>query len=168
LLAALAVVIVASSFLVTWKWLDAEQQPEYAEDTTRREAPAREETEYHQQEARPNLYAANVCLAQWARGEGRVDIVLPLLEEAARRPTADADLRRFEGYYLQRLARPEGLTLRGHSDAVRGVPFDSGGRRLAPAGSDQTVRIREYGPQERFPEESRVLASPKEPCPPSR
>jgi tRNA A-37 threonylcarbamoyl transferase component Bud32 len=142
LVAALALVSVASFFLVTWKWLDAEQQREYAEDTARREARARAEAEHHRQEARRNLYVANVCLARRAWEEGRVDIMLPLLEEAARRRPEDADLRGFEWYYLRRLARREGLSLRGHSDAVRGVALGPDGRRLAPAGSDQTVRIR--------------------------
>jgi hypothetical protein len=91
LLAALAVVIVAS-FLVTRKWLGAEHQREYAEDTARREALAREEAKYHRQEARRDLYVANVCQAQWAWGEGRVDIMLPLFEEVARRRPADADV----------------------------------------------------------------------------
>src|SRR5262249_18884325 len=50
LLAVLAVVLLTSLPLVTWKWLDADQQRRHAEDTTRNEIQAREAAQLaHQQ-----------------------------------------------------------------------------------------------------------------------
>jgi WD40 repeat protein len=51
------------------------------------------------------------------------------------------DLRGWEWYYLDSLARQAALTLRGHVGAVRAVAYTRDGKRLATGGDDQTVRI---------------------------
>ncbi len=132
LLAALALVILTSLVLVTWKWREAE-------DTARREILARQEAEEHRQEARRSLYRANVRLAMQAWNGNQVEHMFALLEEAAQGHPGDEDLRGFEWYYLQRLGHPKVRTLR--APPGEGVAFSPDGRRLASAGHDGTVRV---------------------------
>jgi serine/threonine protein kinase len=148
LLAALALVLLTSLPLVTWKWRDADRQRQMAEEKTRSESAAREaaqraqgQAEEYRQQSRRNVYVANVRLALRAWEDGKIEQMPPLLEEADRRLPGDVDLREFEWYYLQRLAQPQGLTLQGHTGSVRGVSFSPDGRRLASASHDRTVRV---------------------------
>jgi hypothetical protein len=139
-LAVLAVVLLTSLPVVTWKWLDADQQRRHAEDTTRNEINAREaaqlahrQAEEHRQAARRNLYVANVRLAQQAWETAQVEHLRQLLEEAARLRPGDEDLRGFEWHYLWRLGHPEVQTLKGHTGGVNAVAFSPDGQRLASA-----------------------------------
>jgi WD40 repeat protein/predicted Ser/Thr protein kinase len=139
LLAALAVVVLTSFALITWKWREADQQRRNAEDTAQREIRARQQAEEYRQEARRSLYVANVRLAQVAWDGAQVEHMLALLDEAARRRPGDDNLRGFEWDYLQRLGHPKVQTLKG--PAGDGVAFSPDGRRLAVAGLDRTVRL---------------------------
>jgi WD40 repeat protein len=89
------------------------------------------------------LYFAEMTLAGIAAeapaGLGRVAELLARWGPAA--PGAGADLRGWEWYYLDSLARQAALTLRGHVGVVRAVAYTRDGKRLATGGDDQTVRI---------------------------
>jgi WD40 repeat protein len=93
------------------------------------------------QEARRNLYIANVHLARQAWESAQVDHMLQLLEEAERRQPGDEDLRGFEWRYLWRLGHPEVQTLQGHSSAVESVAFSPDGQRLASASGDGDIKL---------------------------
>jgi WD40 repeat protein/predicted Ser/Thr protein kinase len=139
LLAALAVVVLTSLALVTWKWLEADQQRRDAQQTAEREIRARQLADEYRQEARHRLYVANVRLAQQAWNGGQVEHMLALLDEAARRRLGDEDLRGFEWYYLQRLGHPKVQVLK--AGPGEGVAFSPNGRRLASAEWDGTIRV---------------------------
>jgi sugar lactone lactonase YvrE/tRNA A-37 threonylcarbamoyl transferase component Bud32 len=83
-------------------------------------------------------YASEMKLAslEWEAGQIR------LVEQRLRAHSqgfADADLRGFEWYYLQRLCKPELRTLEGHMWTISSVAFSPDGRRLASA--DGTVKV---------------------------
>jgi WD40 repeat protein len=122
--------------LVLWQWRRAEaavggleraNQDERAQRTLALEALA---------ESRRHLYFFRVTLAAraWRDNQpGRADQLLDECEPAS--------LRGWEWHYLKRLCHTDLITLRDHPGPVRGVAFDPGGRRLASASSDGTVRI---------------------------
>ena len=148
LLTMLAVVVIISFGLVSWKWLESEHDRKRAEEkaadellANRAAQLARQEAEEHRQEARRNLYVADVRLAQQAWESGHVDLMLRLLEEANSRRPGDEDLREFEWHYLWRLGHPETRTLTGHTGVVRAVTFSPDGRQVASGGDDNSVRI---------------------------
>jgi WD40 repeat protein len=93
------------------------------------------------QEARRNLYVANVRLAQRAWEEAHIRSLRAFLEEADRRQPGDDDLRGFEWHYLWRLAHPDVQTLRGHTASTHGIAFSPDGQRLASASADRTVKL---------------------------
>jgi eukaryotic-like serine/threonine-protein kinase len=117
------------------------EQRRLAEERAHGESVARARAEDYRQEARRNLYVANVRLALRAWEEDRLEQVEDLLEEAGRRHEGDEDLRGFEWYYLRRLIRPQGMTLTGRIGVIRSLAFRADGRRLASAGQDHMVRI---------------------------
>jgi hypothetical protein len=110
----------------------------------------RAEAERLRQEARRNLYVANVRLAQQAWEGDQVDHMLQLLEEADRRLPGDKDLRGFEWHYLWRLAHPDVQTFQEPSDLITNVvlppdiasvAFSHDGQLLASTGPEQSVKL---------------------------
>ncbi len=101
---------------------------------------ARDRAEEGEDVARRLAYAATMNLAERDWRDVNVAHVLRRLEEA-RPPQGKADLRGFEWYYLDRLARAQGRTLEGHTGVVRGVAYSPDGGRIASASWDRTIRI---------------------------
>jgi WD40 repeat protein/serine/threonine protein kinase len=92
-------------------------------------------------EARRNLYAASLPLAQRAWQETHITHMRELLEAVRPRQADDRDLRGFEWHYLWRLCHTELATLKIPTGAVTSVAFSPDGKRLAFTGMDQTVRV---------------------------
>jgi WD40 repeat protein len=88
-----------------------------------------------------SLYLAEMRLAHQAWQEGLVDLVQQYLQNQVPKRSGDSDRRGFEWYYLDRLCQSELRTLRGHSDMVRSVAFDSAGRLIASAGDDKKIKL---------------------------
>jgi WD40 repeat protein/serine/threonine protein kinase len=92
-------------------------------------------------EGRRVVYVANIRLAQRAWELGKVVEMRRLFAEAAQGEPGDEDLRGFEWYYLERLARPREQMLLGHRREVRRVAFSPDGRRLASCDVAGEVRL---------------------------
>src|SRR5262249_3108055 len=81
------------------------------------------------------LYLNRVLLAHSEYRDNHVGRAVALLDECP------AELRAWEGRYLNRLWHPGRPTLPGHTDKVHAVAFSRDGQRLASAGADGTVRF---------------------------
>ena len=103
-------------------------------------AAARDEFERGEDVARHRAYAATLNLAERDWRDANVAQVLRHLE-VTRPPRGKSDLRGFEWYYLDQLARQQGQLLDGHALMSFGVAYSRDGRRLASAGVDATVRL---------------------------
>ena len=91
-------------------------------------------------EARQNLYAAHMNLAQRNWENTQVGLVLDSLEKARPQP-GETDFRGFEWYYWDRLCHSSVLDLKGHTDLVTSVAYGPDGKRLASASVDGTVKV---------------------------
>jgi WD40 repeat protein/tRNA A-37 threonylcarbamoyl transferase component Bud32 len=118
-----------------------------AEDAAASEAVARKKAEDKENEAtersneaRRNLYVAQMNLVQREYEANNLAHVRELLESWASWPPGAEDLRGFEWYYWDRLAHRELRTLKGHEVGVGSVAFSPDGRRLA-SGGGTTVRV---------------------------
>ena len=89
---------------------------------------------------RHRAYAADLNLAERDWRDGNVPEAVRHLE-ATSPPPGKSDLRGFEWYYLNRLARSQGLVLSGHGNSVRGVAYSRDGTRIATASDDKTIRL---------------------------
>jgi WD40 repeat protein/serine/threonine protein kinase len=84
---------------------------------------------------RRTLYFYRITLAHQDLSADNLGRAVKLLEECPE------DLRQWEWHYLMRLSRAEPLVLQGETE-VNGVAFSPDGERLASAGADGAVRIR--------------------------
>jgi serine/threonine protein kinase len=105
-----------------------------------RERNARGEAERQRDEARLNLYVANMNLAQREWESGNITHVHALLAEYLP-SSSEPDLRGWEWYFQDRLCHSDLRTLRGHAGPVHGLACSPDGSRVASAAEDGTVRI---------------------------
>jgi WD40 repeat protein len=91
-------------------------------------------------EARYNLYVANMNLAQQEWANGNPAHMRELVDGCAPGP-GDSDLRGWEWYYLDRLRHSELRVLRGSAGDVNGVAYSPDGARLASGADDHLVRL---------------------------
>jgi WD40 repeat protein/serine/threonine protein kinase len=105
-----------------------------------RELAARQDAERQRDEARLNLYVADLNLAQQAWDVPQVTRVLELLRAHEPGPD-DIDRRGFEWYYLWRHCQAGRLTLDGHTTGVAHVTFAPDRKSLISADQDGTVKF---------------------------
>src|SRR5205807_2609958 len=96
-----------------------ERQGAIARDEAQRATRLAADEHRARQEARRNLYVANLRLAQQAWEGNHVDHMVQLLEEVKPRQPGDEDLRGFEWHYLWRLGHTEVQTLSPSSTLSR-------------------------------------------------
>jgi hypothetical protein len=92
-------------------------------------------------EARRNLYIAQINLVQREYEATNLVRVRELLEAQASWPPGAEDPRGFEWHYWNRLAHGELRTLGGGTGAFFSVAFSPDCRRLAAGNGDKTVRV---------------------------
>src|SRR5262245_10221639 len=107
-------------------------------------AAARDEAVKGEDVARHFAYAASLNLAERDWRDANIAQVLRHLDET-KPPEGKSDLRGFEWYYLDHLARAQGLTLRGHKDSVDSLAYSPDGRRIASVCPDATINIWDAG-----------------------
>jgi WD40 repeat protein/tRNA A-37 threonylcarbamoyl transferase component Bud32 len=149
LLAGIVCVTALAFALVSWKWLDAEEQRQLAADYATREKRAaedaaaergkaeerRREAEAEREKAETNGYFNSIALAQQLWLANNVARAEQALQDCPPR------LRHWEWDYLHRLCHAELLTIRGHAGMVSGVTFSPDGQRLATASADDFVKV---------------------------
>jgi WD40 repeat protein/predicted Ser/Thr protein kinase len=140
--------LVAGIISTTIFALSATEQRRRADERAGRETEARQDAQRSERladerrrEGRRAVYVADIRLAQRAWELGKVGEMRRLLAEAAHGEPGDEDLRGFEWYYLDRLARPREQVLVGHRREVRRVAFSPDGRRLASCDLGGEVRL---------------------------
>jgi WD40 repeat protein/tRNA A-37 threonylcarbamoyl transferase component Bud32 len=108
---------------------------EEAEKREVAEMRARAQAELAQAREKHLLYFHRILLAHSEWRDNHVGRMLELLN------VCPEELRNWEWRYLKRLCYADLLTLRGHTDGVRGVSFSPDGKRLASASDDGTIRV---------------------------
>jgi WD40 repeat protein len=88
-----------------------------------------------------NQYAAHMNLVASDLDNGNFGRALETLELYRQPPAGRKDLRGWEWYFQQRLARQELRTLKGHRNAVMSVAFSPDGTRLASASLLSVVKL---------------------------
>jgi WD40 repeat protein len=121
-----------------------------------------EEARLQRDEARYNVYVADMNLAQRDWESGNAARVRELLDVCVPHQSTDRDLRGWEWYYQDRLCRSALRVITGHDGEIRCVAFHPDGSMIATGGVDRTLRLWDTasGAQRhrmRHPGEERVL-----------
>jgi eukaryotic-like serine/threonine-protein kinase len=128
-----ALVLLAGTTVSLFFAIQAQDRQRAAEFSARQANEQRRTADRH-------LYIADMRLAQRAWEENQIGWFLDLLGRHRPRHGRD-DLRGFEWHYWHSRFDPARLTLRGHEGGVMSIAFSPGGRTLASAGADGTVRL---------------------------
>jgi WD40 repeat protein/predicted Ser/Thr protein kinase len=140
LVGALAIALLAGIGGIVWQWRAALAAREGMRGALVVARANEDRAIASEDDARHLAYAATLNLAERDWRDVNVAQVLHHLDET-RPPEGKSDLRGFEWYYLDRLARRQGRILAGHTDYVLGVAYSRDGRRVASASNDRTIRI---------------------------
>jgi WD40 repeat protein len=122
---------------------EAEKEARHLAELKEEEANSqRDEARRRGEETRRVLYGATMNLIQREYEANNIAHVRHLLAQLASRPPGAEDLRGFEWHYWNKLAHRELRVLPGHTGGgTFSVAWGPGGRRLASAGVDGTVRV---------------------------
>ncbi len=139
--AALALALVAGLVASLWQAGVARQAQRSAESARLKEAQLRQLAEQEELNARRNLYAADMNLANQALEAGNWGRARTLL--MAHEPAqGQEDLRGFEWRYLWAATRGDSFAaLRGHSNVITSVAVSPDGKTALSGSQDQTVRL---------------------------
>lgn len=141
LAAVLALSVVGFAAGAWWYFVDVGHERDRATEAKNDAERKRLEAEAQRDQARHNLYLADIPLAQRAWEAARVERLRKLLDSTQPEFADQKDLRHFEWYYLRHLTHTDLRTLNGHGGQVTAVAFDADGQRLASASVDGAIKL---------------------------
>ena len=143
---AFLLLLVVGTVASTWQAIRATVAEQAAESRKREAELARGQAELRRDELarlnedlRHTHYTEEMNLARVAWDENNLGLTHELLEKHRPRP-GEPDLRGFEWYYLDRLARGGQLRIDAHAGGVNSVAFMPDGRRLISSGITEPLR----------------------------
>jgi WD40 repeat protein/serine/threonine protein kinase len=142
---AFVLLLVVGAVASTWQAIRAtvaehaaESRKREANDARRQAEQRRDELARLNEDLRRTHYTEDMNLARVAWDENNLALTHELLEKHRGRP-GEPDLRGFEWYYLDRLARGGQLRIDAHAGGVNSVAFMPDGRRLISSGITEAL-----------------------------